>query len=60
MKETEAPVQAFSLPILRPELLKHDRGVAKLKPAPANSPVRMVFGAVGNPAVLHFDPSPST
>jgi hypothetical protein len=46
--------QRFLWPAFRQELLKHDGGFAKFKPTPANSPVRMVFGAVGNPVVLSF------
>src|SRR5579863_2916314 len=43
-------------PILRQELLKHDRGIAKLKPAPANFPVsRIVLITIRNPLMLHSE-----
>src|ERR1022692_663905 len=47
--------QRFLWLALWQELLKHDGGIAKLKPAPANSPVWLVLLTIRNPRVLHFE-----
>ena len=43
---------------LRQKLLKHNGGIPKLKPAPANSPVGVVLNPFRNPPVLHFEAKP--
>jgi hypothetical protein len=43
---------------LRQELLKHDGGIPKLKPAPTNPAIRVVLFTVWNPLVLHFESDP--
>src|ERR1039457_4051586 len=47
--------QSFVWLALRQELLKHDGGIPKLKPAPTNPTVWLVLLTVRNPPVPHFE-----
>jgi hypothetical protein len=44
--------------VIRQKLLKHKGGITKLKPAPANFSLGVVFCTFRNPRVLHFEAKP--